>query len=107
MTFQRLSIDRNDHSNFLKLPHEIKDEIYALCLITNFEIVMHPKTYEISGVPDFGIHDQPCVALLQLNPQVYSETFLTYLPSVSTYHALYSSGTDNEDSGSGFEFEED
>jgi len=107
VAFQRLSIDRDDPFNFLKLPREIRDEIYDFYLITDYKIVMHPKEYEFSDVPAFGADDQSCVALLQLNKQIYSEIFPVYLPSVSTYLALYLNEIDDEDSEAGFEFEED
>jgi hypothetical protein len=85
----------------------LADEIYDFYLITDYKIVMHLKEYELSDVPDFGVDDRSCVALLQLNQQIYPETFPGYLPSVSTYHALYLNEIDKEDSEAGFEFEED
>ncbi len=107
VAFQRLCIDRDDPFKSLQLPREIRDEIYNFCFLTDYKIVMHLKEYEFSDVPAFGVDDQSCVALLQLNQQIYSETFPGYLPSVSTYHALYLNGTDIVDSEAGFEFEED
>lgn len=107
VAFQRLCIDRDDPFKSLELPREIRDEIYDFCFLTDYKIGMHLKEYEFSDVPAFGVDDQSCVALLQLNQQICSETFPGYLPSVSTYHALYRNGTDMVDSEAGFEFEED
>jgi len=75
VALQQLSIDRKDRFDFLGLPREIRDQIYDLCLVADFEIVMYPEEYEIHDVPSFWTEDQPCVALLQLNKQGYSETF--------------------------------
>lgn len=46
MAFQRLSIDRDDPFDFLKLPRETRDEIHVFLLLTDYEIVMHPEEYE-------------------------------------------------------------
>jgi len=96
VAFQRMSIGRDSLFNFLKLPREIRDQIYNLCLITEYEIVMHPEEYELSDVPAFGADDQPCVALLQLNKQVYAESFPVFygkntfrLPTNVQHNAIY------------------
>ncbi len=107
VAFQRLCIDRDDSFKSLELPREIRDEIYYFCFLTEYKIIMHLKEYEFSDVPAFKVDDHSCVALLQLNKEIYSETFPGYLLSVSTFHALYRNGTDIVDSEAGFEFEED
>ncbi len=107
VALQRLSIDRDGPFKSLELPREIRDEIYNFCFLTEYKIVMHLKEYEFSDVPAFKVDDHSCVALLQLNKEIYSETFPGYLLSVSTYRALYLNEIDNEDSEAGFEFEED
>ena len=64
MAFQQLSIDRDDPFDFLKLPGEIRNEIYFICFLADYEIVMHPEEAGLSDVPASGVNDQPCVALL-------------------------------------------
>jgi hypothetical protein len=96
VALQRLSIDREKRFNFLELPREIRDQIYNCCLVTDFEIVMHPEEYEISDVPSFWVDSQPCVSLLQLNQQVYQETFPVFygknifrMPTDIRYNTTY------------------
>jgi len=96
VAFQRLSIERDKPFNFLELPREIRDEIYNLSLITEYEIVMHPEEYELSNVPTFGTDDQPCVGLLQLNKQIYAESFPVFygkntfrLPTNTQHNTIY------------------
>jgi len=96
VAFQKMSIDRDGLFDFLKLPREIRDQIYNLSLITEYEIVMHPEDYEVTDIPAFGADDQPCVSLLQLNKQIYAESFPVFygknkfrLPTNPQHNAIY------------------
>ena len=93
---QQLSINRKKIFNFLGLPREIRDQIYKCCLVAEFDIVMHPEEYEISDVPSFWVDSQPCVSLLQLNWQIYRETFPVFygkntfrMPTDVQYNTIY------------------
>lgn len=57
---------------FEKLPPEIRNKIYRLCLVTDVEIVMHPEAHELEDLPSFhGL--KPFLQLLQVHRKIYLE----------------------------------
>lgn len=60
-------------SDFFKLPRELRDEVYVLCLMADYEINAEPTTWEKADIDANPPTDKPSVALLRVSKPVYAE----------------------------------
>ncbi|KAL8664291.1 MAG: hypothetical protein Q9168_007932 [Polycauliona sp. 1 TL-2023] len=66
------SVNSESSSRFLRLPGEIRNQIYEECLVVNGTINPHPTNYQDNRVVPEG-HSKPLVALLGVSKQVKKE----------------------------------
>ena len=81
-------------SHFFKLPREVRDEIYDLCLVISYDIILEPAGWEKAAMerancfqrqgpevndPDgFGPRNRPTVALLRVSKSLHLEASLVF-----------------------------
>jgi len=70
-------------SHFLRLPREIRDEIYEYCLLFDGELIPYPTLYDREDGETNQGQEMPCTALLALNQTIRAEA----------EHVLYSKNT--------------
>ena len=81
-------------SHFFKLPREVRDQIYHLCLVISYDVILEPTGWEKAAMerancfqrqgrvvndPDgFGPRNRPTVALMRVSKAIHLEASLVF-----------------------------